>query len=171
MHHAVVEVHALTSLSTTLPMLAQLERRVSVWLARYSTALLRLSMGLVFLGFGVLKFFPGASPAEGIAVATVQRLTLGLMPEQLALFIVAALETTIGVLLLTGWVPRVALALLAVQLVGILSSLVLLSGELFAGPGGAPTLAGQYVLKDIILAAATLVIARDVRATRRGSDR
>jgi putative oxidoreductase len=156
----------LSSLFTTVPTLAPLERRAAIWLTRYSSVLLRISMGLVFFGFGVLKFFPGVSPAEGIAVETVERLTFGVLPEPLALFIVAALETTIGILLLTGWLPRAALALLAFQLVGILSPLLLLTGELFAGPGGAPTLEGQYVLKDVILAAATLVIARDVFAKR-----
>lgn len=144
-----------------------IEQRAAIVLDRYSSLALRVSMGLVFLAFGVLKVFPGVSPAEGIAVATFERLTFGLLPEPLALLSVAALETTIGVLLLTGWRPRVTLALLAIQLVGILSPLVLLTGQLFAGPHGAPTLEGQYVLKDIILAAAALVIARDVFAAGR----
>ena len=43
--------------------------------------------------------------------------------------------------------------------VGILSPLVLLPERLFAGPYGAPTLEGQYVLKDVILVAAGMVIA------------
>ncbi len=36
---------------------------------------------------------------------------------------------------------------------------MLLSGRLFDGPHGAPTLEGQYVLKDIVLVGAALVIA------------
>ncbi len=35
-------------------------------------------------------------------------------------------------------------------------------GRLFAGPFGAPTLEGQYVLKDVILLAATIVMAAEV---------
>ncbi len=68
------------------------------------------------------------------------------------------LESVIGVLLLSGRWMRVALALLAVELAGILSPIVLLPGEMVRGLF-APTLAGQYVLKDVIVAAAGLVVA------------
>ena len=50
-------------------------------------------------------------------------------------------------------------------MVGIMSPLVLFYGDLF--PGGLPTLEAQYVLKDIVLAAAGAVVAarRWVRRT------
>lgn len=38
--------------------------RVAGWLSRHSVDILRVSLGLTFLGFGVLKFFPGVSQAE-----------------------------------------------------------------------------------------------------------
>ena len=37
--------------------------RITRWLARYGILLLRISLGIVFFWFGVLKFFPGLSPA------------------------------------------------------------------------------------------------------------
>jgi putative oxidoreductase len=135
------------------------EVRLAAWLARHSIDLLRITVGLVFLGFGVLKFFPGLSPAEPLAARTLDILTLGLMPERMGLFLVASLETLIGLLLLAGRGVRVALGLLVVELIGILSPIVLLPGEMFRGSIVAPTLAGQYVLKDIVLVAAALVIA------------
>ena len=154
----------MTALSTirSAERLDALQLRAADWLGANSRTILRLSMGMIFLAFGLLKFFPGVSPAEGMAVATFDQLTLGLLPDELSRLFVASFETVLGVLLLTGWVPRIALAMLALQIVGILSPLVLLSGELFAGPFGAPTLEGQYVLKDLILAAAALVIAGDM---------
>jgi len=54
---------------------------------------------------------------------------------------------------------RLAVWLLAAQLIGVLATLVLLTGRLFSGPHHAPTLERQYVLKDIILVAAGMVIA------------
>jgi putative oxidoreductase len=141
------------------PTLAELEGRVADLLARYSVSLLRISLGLVFLGFGILKFVPGLSPAEPLAARTLDILTLGLVPGRLGLTMVAGLETVIGLLLLTGFGMRVALALLAVELVGILSPIVLLPGEMFRSFPIAPTLEGQYVLKDVIVAAAGLVVA------------
>jgi len=134
------------------------EVRAAEWLARHSISILRMSLGVIFLGFGVLKFVPGLSPAEPLAARTLDILTLGLLPTQVGLIGVATLESTIGVLLLSGRWLRLALALLAVELIGILSPLVLLPGEMFRGLL-APTLEGQYVLKDLLVAAAGLVVA------------
>jgi uncharacterized membrane protein YkgB len=139
--------------------LRSVEIGVATWLARYSVDLLRISLGLVFFGFGALKFVPGLSPAETLATQTLQVMTFGLVPDQVGLIFVASLETVIGVLLLTGRWMRPALVLLAFELVGILSPLVLLPGEMFRGALFAPTLEGQYVLKDVIVVAAGLVVA------------
>jgi uncharacterized membrane protein YphA (DoxX/SURF4 family) len=147
------------------------------WLARHSVDLLRLSLGAVFLVFGLLKFVPGLSPAAGMAGETFTRLTFGLVPERIGVYVVAAMETTIGLSLLSGRLLRVGLALLGVAMVGILSPLVLLPGELFRGALYAPTLEGQYVFKDVVLLAAWLAVAasvlgwRPLRAAARGRQR
>jgi putative oxidoreductase len=133
--------------------------RLSTWLGLHSVTLLRLSLGVVFLSFGVLKFFPDLSPAAELAGATFSELTFGLVPESLGLLLVAVLETAIGLSLLTGRLLRVGLALLGVTMVGILSPLVLLPEELFRGALWAPTLEGQYVVKDVVLLAAALAVA------------
>ena len=117
-------------------------------------------MGLVFLAFGVLKFLPGREPRRGSRGRDLRTPDARAGPWPGRRCSPWLLETTIGVLLLTGWLPRLALALLGVALVGILSPLVLLTGDLFAGPLGAPTLEGQYVLKDVVLAAGALVDRR-----------
>lgn len=143
----------------TRAQLEQLEQRAAQWLARYSVSLLRISLGLVFLGFGVLKFFPGLSPAESLADRTLDIVTFGLLPERLGLVMVAGLETLIGILLLIGVWLRLALVLLAFELVGILSPLLLLPGDMFRSFPFAPTLAGQYVIKDVVVAAGGLVVA------------
>ena len=53
--------------------------RVADWLGRRSVDILRVSLGLIFLGFGVLKFFPGASPAEALVMRTVDTFTFGII--------------------------------------------------------------------------------------------
>ena len=132
---------------------------VNLWLSHHSIALLRISLGLVFLGFGALKFVPGLSPAAELATTTVQALSFGLIPAGLGLVLVAVLETVIGLLLISGRGSRLGVALLGLAMVGILSPLVLFPDRLFAGPANAPTLEGQYVLKDVVLLVAGLVIA------------
>ncbi len=42
----------------------RVDMRLHRWLVRHSVALLRIALGGTFLGFGVLKFFPGLSPAN-----------------------------------------------------------------------------------------------------------
>lgn len=126
------------------------------WLGSHSVTMLRISLGLVFLGFGIMKFFPGASPAEALAVRTVETLSLGLVSGYTALLATAVTETFIGITLVTGRLLRAGLVVLGGAMVGIMAPLVLFFGDLFPG---APTLEAQYVLKDIVLVAAGLVIA------------
>jgi len=145
------------------------EAAVHRWLMRYSILALRISMGAVYLGFGILKYFPGVSPAENLVLAVTHVLSFGLVPaiipNGVVMVLLATLECTIGLLLITGRWLRVAIYLLGAQLVGILSPAVLLAGREFAGPHHMPTLEGQYVLKDVILVAAAMVIATTVRGS------
>jgi putative oxidoreductase len=136
-----------------------IENALHAVLVRHGITALRVTVGMIFVAFGAQKFFAGVSPAEDLAITTVDRLTLGLVPGGVGLVAIATLECFIGVSLLANRWMRPAVWLLAAQLVGILAPIVLLTGRLFSGPHHAPTLGGQYVLKDIILVAAGMVIA------------
>ena len=137
----------------------RLDTGLNRWLVENSIALLRVSLGLVFLVFGALKFFPGLSPIEGLATSTTTALTFGLVAPGVGLVMIAALEVAIGLCFVTGRFLRVGVWLMGAQMIGAMSPLVLFPGELFAGPLHAPTLAAQYIVKDIILVAAAMVIA------------
>ncbi len=137
----------------------RLDTGLNRWLVAHSIALLRISLGLIFLVFGALKFFPGLSPIEGLATRTTTALTFGLVPPSVGLVMIAALEVAIGLFFLTGRFLRVGVWLMGAQMIGAMSPLVLFPGELFVGPLHAPTLVAQYIVKDIILVAAAMVIA------------
>jgi len=128
-------------------------------LVTHSIGVLRIALAAVFLGFGALKFLPGVSPAESLTNATTQLLTFGAVPDRVGIVAIATLECFVGACLFSGRLMRLAIWLLAIELVGILMPLALLPDRLFAGPHGAPTLEGQYVLKDVVLFGAGLVIA------------
>jgi uncharacterized membrane protein YkgB len=136
------------------------------WLARHSLPFLRFGMGVVFLWFGVLKFFPGLSPAQDLALRTIDLLTLGLIPAGLSLALLAALECAIGLGFLTGKYMRLTLLLLAFQMAGALSPLILFPEAVFNGGIYAPTLEGQYIIKNLVLIGAGLVIGATVRGGR-----
>ena len=146
--------------------LEALEARIVPWLACYSVTILRVGLGSIFLGFGLLKFFPGFSPAEELVMQTLGVLSFGLVPVRVGVVLVAALECTIGLGLITGRFLRPSLALLGFQMVGAMSPLVLFPSELFGGPFYAPTLEGQYVLKDVVLISAGLVIGTTLQGGR-----
>ncbi|MBA3746002.1 MAG: transposase [Solirubrobacterales bacterium] len=139
--------------------LVWIEEKLHGVLVRHAIKTLRITVGAIFLGFGVLKFFPGVSPAEDLSIRTIGLLTFGLIPWHVAIVAIAALECFIGICLLAKRWMRAAVWLLVVQFAGILAPLVLLTPRLFSGPHHAPTLEGQYVLKDIILVAAGMAIA------------
>ncbi len=137
----------------------QLDTALNRWLVANSITILRISLGLVFLLFGAMKFFPGLSPIEGLATQTTSALTFGLVPPGVGLVMIAALECAIGLCFVTGRFLRVGVWLMGAQMLGAMSPLVLFPGELFAGLWHAPTLAAQYIIKDVILVAAAMVIA------------
>ena len=151
-------------LMTALRMcLDRLEARGTAWLAGHAILLLRVGLGVVFTWFGVLKFFPGASPAQDLAGRTIDALTLGLVPSQVSLPLLAATETLIGLGLISGRCLRAALLALVLQMLGTLTPLVLFPTLTFAQAPYAPTMEGQYILKNIVLVAAALVIGATVR--------
>ena len=71
-----------------------MEATAQRWLVAHSIAILRLSMGAIFLAFGVLKLFPGVSPAQGLVERTIDIRTFRLVPGAAALVIAAAAQAT-----------------------------------------------------------------------------
>ncbi len=152
-----------TTLTKPSPVAERTVQQATEWLARHSIDILRVSLGLVFLAFGVLKFVPGLSPAQDLVIRTIDTLTFGMISGEAALLLTALAECTIGITLVTGRFLKLGLVVLAGSLVGIMSPLVLFFGDMF---GNGPTLEAQYVFKDIVLAAAGLVIAAKTLGAR-----
>ncbi len=140
-----------------------MDRRVTAWLGRHGVMLSRVSLGIIFLWFGALKFVPGWSPAAELASRTLERVTFGLVPQGWALLVLAGWECLIGLGLLSGRFLRVTLLLLAVQMIGTLLPLVLFPGETFVVFPLAPTLEGQYIIKNLVLISAAAVVGATLR--------
>ncbi len=128
--------------------------------------LMRLALGLVFLWFGVLKFFPGASPAASLAGRTIEVLSLNIISSSTAVFILAIWESLIGLGLLTGLFMRATLLLLFVQMLGTLTPLALFPDATFTIFPYAPTLEGQYIIKNAVLIAGAVILGATVRGGR-----
>jgi uncharacterized membrane protein YkgB len=144
----------------------QIELRTVEWMAAHGIRLLRVSLGIVFLWFGALKFVPRFSPAEELASATIVKLTLGTVAAPTAVLALAFWETLIGLALVLRVQLRIALGLLFVQLVGTLTPLVLFPSLTFTKFPFAPTMEGQYILKNMVLMSAAIVIGATMRGGR-----
>jgi hypothetical protein len=119
-----------------------------------------VTVGIVFLGFGVLKLIPSASPAEQLAVDAATKMTLGLVPETGLLLSLAALETAIGIGLIVGRrLLRPALVVFFLHMGGVFSTLFLLPDAMWQPHSFAPTMEGQYVIKNVVLVVVCLVVA------------
>lgn len=137
--------------------------RLTRWMARHSVTLLRVSVGIVFFWFGILKFFPGLSPAQELAARTIGALSFGRVPATVSVPLLALLETTIGIGLMSGRFLRATLLLLAAQMAGTVTPLLLFPHETFTRYPYAPTLEGQYIIKNIVLVSAAILIGATVR--------
>jgi len=141
----------------------RIDRRLTEAMAAHGLTLLRIALGIVFFWFGVLKLFPGLSPAETLAGRTIEALTFGMVPPDVALPFLAAWEMAIGLGLFIGRWMRATLLLLFVQMLGTITPLVLFPSDTFAIFPIAPTLEGQYIIKNIVLVSAAIVLGATVR--------
>lgn len=139
------------------------DSQITEWMARYGILLLRISVGIVFFWFGILKFFPNLSPAEDLASRTIEVLTFGIVQPEISLPVLAAWEVLIGIGLITGKFMRVTLFLLATQMLGTITPMFLFPNETWQVFPISPTLEGQYIIKNLVLVSAGIVIGATVR--------
>lgn len=136
----------------------KIDRVVTAWMNRNGLFLLRISMGIVFVWFGVLKFFPGVSAAQDLAIRTIELLTFGLVSDILIINGLALWEVLIGVGLISGKFMKATLLLLFLQMIGTFTPVFLFPSEVFNQIPYAPTLEGQYIIKNIIIVSAAMVL-------------
>jgi len=136
---------------------------ITEWMSRNGYLLLRISIGIVFVWFGFLKFFPGLSPAEELAIRTVKLLSFGLVPDFIIINGLAFWEVLIGIGLISGKFIRETLLLLFLQMIGTFAPIFLFPNEVFAHFPYAPTLEGQYIIKNLVIISAGIVLGGKLR--------
>ena len=145
------------------PWFSGLDARITHGMAKHGVRLLRISLGIVFFWFGFLKFFPGLSPATELATRTIEVLTFGAVAEAVAINVLAIWETLIGLGLIFGIAMRATLLLLFAQMLGTITPIFLFPELVFTRVPYAPTLEGQYIIKNIVLVSAAIAIGATVR--------
>lgn len=131
---------------------------ISSFLRRWSIPALRVSLGIVFVWFGALKVFD-VTPVADLVASTVYWFDPVWVVPVLGVF-----EIIVGIGLLFRIALRPVLALFALQMVGTFLVLALLPEVSF--DGGNPlllTVEGEFVVKNLVLLSAGMVVGATVR--------
>ena len=139
----------------------KIDYAITCWMARYGLLIMRIGLGIVFFWFGALKLVPGLSPAEELV-----RNTVYFVDPDLFLPILAIWEMLIGLGLIFGKFMRLTLLLLFLQMPGTALPLLILPEVVWTSFPFGLTLEGQYIIKNLVLIGAGLVLGGTVRGGR-----
>ena len=124
-----------------------------------SVPLARLGLFIVFFWFGILKVFD-VSPASPLVKALFEQ-TISWMDFATFLFLFGIFECVIGIMFLLPKVERIVIPLLFFHLITTTMPLFMLSATTWTAPF-VPTLEGQYIIKNVLIVAAAILVAAQV---------
>ena len=141
-----------------------LDQQIAGVMARVGVPALRISLAIIFIWFGLLKPL-GLSPAGPLVEATVSWMPLFTPAQWVG--VIGWWEVVIGVTFLFRSTIRIAVALLALQMTGTFLPLVMLPDVTFQTGlyPFVPTIEGQYIIKNLLIISAALVVGGTVRAS------
>lgn len=120
--------------------------------------LLRISVAIIYIWFGALKFFPDVSPAEELAKNTMSILTLHHISNPILYITLAVWETLIGIFLLFNLFPKCVISLALLHMLGTFTPLLITSETTFNEYPFLLTLVGQYIMKNLVVISALIAI-------------
>ena len=131
---------------------------VTEFMSKWGVTLLRYSLGIIYIWFGALKPL-GLSPAQELVENTVYWF------ENPKTFvpILGIWEVVIGITMIIKPLIRVSIILLFIQMPGTFLPLVLFPEVCFTSFTFGLTLEGQYIVKNLIIISAALVVGSTVR--------
>ncbi|MGB0744011.1 MAG: hypothetical protein ACPGSB_05755 [Opitutales bacterium] len=139
-----------------------LDHRITAFMRGFYPTAIRLSFAVIFIWFGLLKPL-GLSSAEPLVLSTVAWMPFLSPASWLA--VIGWWEVAIGLLFFSRRTTRIAILLLFLQMGGTFLPLFILPEVTFQ-QGGAPflpTMEGQYIIKNIMILSAALVLGALVR--------
>lgn len=123
----------------------------------------RIALFINYFWFGMLKFFPGVSPAEMLAGDTINTISAGILTNSNAVFILAFLEVALALSLLFKKTVLWGLRLMLVHMILTFSTFVFYPELMLGNTAFSLTLAGQYVVKNLVFIALILILVKQFR--------
>ncbi len=127
------------------------------WMNRHGHLFLRISMGIIFVWFGLLKSL-GQSPVNDLVARTVYW-----FDPNIFIPILGWWEFLIGVCFLFPPLIRLGILLLFLQIGGTFLPLIILPEVCFQKFPFVLTIEGQYIVKNLLIIGAAIVIGGTVR--------
>ena len=124
-------------------------------------AFLRISIGIIFIWFGVLKFFPNLSPADSLAKDTIRFITFGLLSSKVSIVLLAFWEVGVGALLISNIYAKAVVNIALLHIVFTFLPFFIFSELCFKEAPFVFTIIGQYIMKNIVIIAALLLIREE----------
>ena len=136
----------------------ELDIFITKFMSKWGITFLRYSLGLIYIWFGILKPF-GLSPAQELVENTVYWFD----NPKTFIPILGWWEVVIGLTMCIKPLIRVSIFLLFIQMPGTFLPLILLPEVCFSNFPFGLTLEGQYIIKNLIIISAALVVGSTVR--------
>ena len=136
----------------------ELDIFITKFMSKWGITFLRYSLGLIYISFGILKPF-GLSPAQELVENTVYWFD----NPKTFVPILGWWEVVIGLTMCIKPLIRVSIFLLFIQMPGTFLPLILLPEVCFSNFPFGLTLEGQYIVKNLIIISAALVVGSTVR--------
>ena len=136
----------------------ELDIFITKFMSKWGITFLRYSLGLIYIWFGILKPF-GLSPAQELVENTVYWFD----NPKTFVPILGWWEVIIGLTMCIKPLIRVSIFLLFIQMPGTFLPLILLPEVCFNNFPFGLTLEGQYIIKNLIIISAALVVGSTVR--------
>jgi uncharacterized membrane protein YkgB len=136
------------------------DQKLTGFLLRYGHWLHRISLGVLFIWFGLLK------PLGHKTTTSILAHTVYFGDPDITVLVLGWWEVAIGICLLIRPLVRIALLLLVIRLPGVILAFVLKTDVCFFAFPFAPTPEGQYLIKDLVIFIATLAIVGSMRSPR-----
>lgn len=137
----------------------QIDQQITAVMGRLGVPTLRFALGVVFVWFGALKII-GQSPAAELVRETVYILDPALFVPFLGVW-----EVIIGLFFLYRPLIRVGIFLLALQIPGTFLPVIMLPEVVFQTVPFVLTVEGQYIVKNLLIIGAAIVVGSTVRET------
>jgi len=119
-----------------------------------------ISIGVVYVWFGMLKFFPALSPAELLAERTIEMAFFDLVEGHVYILFLAGWEVMLGVAFLLNYKLKTMIPVMLFHMLCTIIPVFATPEEVFSYFPYGLTLTGQYIVKNFVLVTAALFLLK-----------